>query len=87
MGNVILSGGGACVENLLEHVRDEVEGIIHTHTLGWKVKVLALPIPERSVSAWLARSILASLGSFNEMWMTRKEYEESGSSKVNRKCP
>ena len=87
LGNVIISGGGSCIDNFPERIRDEVEGIIHTHTPGWKVKVLAPPMPERSVAAWLGGSILASLGSFGEMWMTRKEYEEGGSAIVNRKCP
>ena len=87
LSNVIISGGGSCMHNFPDRIRDEVEGIIHTHTPGWKVKVLAPPIPERSVSAWLGGSILASLGSFGEMWMTRKEYEDGGCSIVNRKCP
>ena len=87
LANVLLSGGGSCIDNVPERVRDEVEGIIHTHTPVWKVKVLAPPLPERSVSAWLGGSILASLGSFGEMWMTRQEYEESGCGIVNRKCP
>ena len=32
-------------------------------------------------------SILASLGSFQQMWMSKAEYEEHGSSLVHRKCP
>ena len=32
-------------------------------------------------------SILASLGSFQQMWMSKAEYEEQGSSLVHRKCP
>lgn len=88
------SGGGggtsttsSTSNHLPERIREEVEAIIHTHTPGWKVKVLAPPMPERSVSAWLGGSILASLGSFKEMWITKQEYEENGSSIVNRKCP
>lgn len=32
-------------------------------------------------------SILASLGSFQQMWMSRKEYEEHGASLIHRKSP
>eukprot|EP00983_Pelagomonas_calceolata_P016071 508127-Pelagomonas_calceolata.AAC.1 len=32
-------------------------------------------------------SILASLGSFQQLWMSRKEYEEHGASLIHRKCP
>lgn len=32
-------------------------------------------------------SILASLGSFQQLWMSRKEYAEHGAPLINRKCP
>jgi hypothetical protein len=32
-------------------------------------------------------SILASLGSFQQMWMSKQEYEEHGAGLVHRKCP
>lgn len=32
-------------------------------------------------------SILASLGSFQQMWISRQEFEESGPGVVHRKCP
>ena len=44
-------------------------------------------VSERALCAWLGGSILASLGSFHEMWISRQEYEEYGASIVDRKCP
>ena len=35
--------------------------------------------PERFVSAWVGGSILSSLSSFQELWVTREQYEEKGS--------
>ncbi|KAI9202100.1 actin family [Polychytrium aggregatum] len=35
---------------------------------------------ERKFSAWVGGSILASLGSFHQMWVSKKEYEEMGPS-------
>jgi actin-like protein 6A len=32
-------------------------------------------------------SILASLGSFQQMWMSKQEYDEHGPGLVHRKCP
>jgi hypothetical protein len=32
-------------------------------------------------------SILASLGSFHQMWLSKKEFEESGPSIIHRKSP
>ena len=42
---------------------------------------------ERRFGAWIGGSILASLGSFQQMWISKQEYEEGGKSQVERKCP
>ena len=73
--------------SLPERVREEVEALIHLHTPGWRVKISSPGITERAICSWLGGSILGSLGTFQEMWITKAEYEEHGSSIVNRKCP
>ena len=40
--------------------------------------------PERMFSVWIGGSILSSLKSFEKMWITQKEYRESGSQIINR---
>jgi len=87
LGNVILTGGGACIPILTGRIREEGEIVIHTHTPGWRVKVSSPSFRERSVGSWLGGSIVASLATFSDMWITKAEYEESGATIVNRKCP
>jgi len=87
LGNVVVTGGGACLPGLTDRIRDEVEIMIHTHTPGWRVKVSAPNFRERSVGSWLGGSIVAGLATFSEMWMTKTEYEDHGPTLVNRKCP
>ena len=102
LGNAILCGGGACLSTaasssssvdykdgnaMPERIRLELESIIHALTPGWRVKVLSPGLAERAVCSWLGASILGSLGSFHDMWITKAEYEEHGTSIVNRKCP
>lgn len=91
LGNVILAGGGACLgpteEAVPDYLRAGVETILHVHTPGWRVKVLTPGVQERSICSWLGGSILGSLGTFHDMWITRAEYEEYGTAIVNRKCP
>jgi len=48
------------------------------------IKVIAPP--ERKYSVWIGGSILASLSTFEEMWVTKEEYDESGPTIVHRKC-
>jgi actin, other eukaryote len=49
-----------------------------------KVKIVAPP--ERKYSVWIGGSILASLSTFAQMWVTKLEYDEGGPAIVHRKC-
>nr|KJB07333.1 hypothetical protein B456_001G016200 [Gossypium raimondii] len=49
-----------------------------------RVKVIASP--DRKYSVWIGGSILDSLSTFEQMWITKEEYMESGSSIVHMKC-
>ncbi|KAF6770857.1 hypothetical protein AHF37_10610 [Paragonimus kellicotti] len=42
--------------------------------------------PERKYSVWIGGSILASLSTFQQMWISKQEYDESGPGIVHRKC-
>jgi hypothetical protein len=47
-----------------------------------KVKIVAPP--ERKYSVWIGGSILASLSTFQNLWCTKQEYDESGPGIVHR---
>lgn len=49
-----------------------------------RVKIIAPP--ERKYSVWLGGSIVASLPTFQQMWITKEEYDENGSAIVHKKC-
>lgn len=49
-----------------------------------KVKVEAAE--ERKYSVWMGGSVLSSLSTFQEMWITKQEYDEAGPAIVHRKC-
>jgi actin-related protein len=50
------------------------------------MKARIIAPPERKYSVWIGGSILASLSTFQQMWISKQEYDESGPSIVNRKC-
>jgi len=53
-----------------------------------RLKIVAVQgTGERRFGAWIGGSILASLGSFQQLWISKQEYEESGKSQIERKCP
>lgn len=80
-GNIVLSGGTTMFAGIADRMSKEVSG--HAPS-SMKVKVVAPP--ERKFSVWIGGSILASLSTFQQMWIAKSEYDESGPSIVHRKC-
>lgn len=50
------------------------------------VKIKVVAPPERQYSVWIGGSILSSLSTFQNMWVTKNEFDEMGPSIVHRKC-
>ena len=48
------------------------------------IKIIASP--ERKYGTWIGGSIFASLSTFQQIWISKKDYDESGPSIVHRKC-
>ncbi|XP_073525583.1 uncharacterized protein [Phyllobates terribilis] len=80
-GNVVLSGGSTMFPGIGDRMNKEIMALAPS---SMKVRVVAPP--ERKYSVWIGGSILASLGSFQQMWISRAEYDESGPAIVHRKC-
>ena len=84
-GGMLLAGGGSLFGSLRERLEAELHDAAPTNV---RVKVTASANTiERKFSTWLGGSILASLGSFQQMWMSKQEYEEYGVAIIHRKCP
>jgi actin-like protein 6B len=73
MGNVVLAGGGSLLAGLGERLNNElVRNFPH-------VKIHAPGNPtERRYGGWLGGSILASLGTFHQLWISKEEWQVSG---------
>jgi actin-related protein len=80
-GNVVLSGGSTMFQGIAERMTKEMVALAPS---SMKIKVIAPP--ERKYSVWIGGSILSSLSTFQAMWITKAEYDESGPSIVHRKC-
>lgn len=79
--NVVMSGGSTMYANIAERLQKELTKLAPA---TMKIKVYAPP--ERRFSVWIGGSILCGLSSFENMWITKAEYEEIGTSIVHRKC-
>jgi actin-related protein len=79
--NIVLSGGSTMYPGITDRLQKEMQLIVPN-----SVKPRIIAPPERKYSVWIGGSILASLSSFQSMWITKQEYDESGPSIVHRKC-
>ena len=79
--NIVLTGGSTMFQGIAERIRKEITSLAPAE----KVKIIAPPI-DRKLSAWIGGSILASLDTFQSLWITKGEYEEAGPAIVERKC-
>ncbi|KAK3389155.1 actin family [Podospora didyma] len=80
-GNVVLSGGNSMFPGLSGRMQEELTALAPS-----RMKVKIITPPERKYSVWIGGSMLASLSTFQQMWISRQEYDESGPSIVHRKC-
>ncbi|KZV87864.1 Actin/actin-like protein [Exidia glandulosa HHB12029] len=79
--NIILSGGTTMYPGIAERLQSEL-----THLAPNTVRVKIVAPPERKYSVWIGGSILSSLSTFQNMWCSKQEYDESGPGIVHRKC-
>ncbi|WKY03534.1 hypothetical protein Q1695_004918 [Nippostrongylus brasiliensis] len=79
--NIVLSGGTTMYPGITDRMKKEVAKLAPSMV---RVKIMAPP--ERKYSVWIGGSVLASLSTFQRMWITKQEYDEIGNTIVHRKC-
>ncbi|KAK8725122.1 hypothetical protein OTU49_011156, partial [Cherax quadricarinatus] len=79
--NIVMSGGTTMYPGIADRMQKEITALAPATI---KIKIIAPP--ERKYSVWIGGSILASLSTFQTMWITKEEYDESGPGIVHRKC-
>jgi len=80
LGSVVVCGGTTTMTGFSERIQNDLSH----HFQNFPVKCHS---GDRQNSAWLGGSIVASLGNFSSLWITKKEYEEHGVGIVGKKCP
>lgn len=83
LSNVVVTGASSLVYGFTERLNHELMTLFP----GPRVRVSAPGnTSERRFGSWIGGSILASLGTFHQMWISKKEYEEHGASIVEKRC-
>lgn len=83
--NIVLTGASSLLPNMEQRLSLETSRMTSS---AYKCKVLASRhAVERSCAAWIGGSILSSLGSFQQLWLSRTEYEEYGATLAIQRFP
>ncbi|KAM8987299.1 actin, alpha skeletal muscle-like [Ara ararauna] len=77
--NTVLFGG----TTMYPGIADRMQEITALAPSTMKIKIIAPP--ERKYSVWTGSSILALLSTFQQAWISKQEYDESGPSIVHHK--
>ena len=80
--NLLLTGGGSQFKFMPERLQREVAALLPA---GFKVRVVCPDAAEHRQGVWVGGSILASLGSFQQRWLSKAQYDELGPARAARK--
>ncbi|NXY82250.1 ACL7A protein, partial [Alcedo cyanopectus] len=80
MGNIVLCGGSTMMEDFPDRFQMELSTKCPHDNLNIAAS------PQRKYSVWIGGSVLASLYSFQDLWVYKSEYEEHGPSCIFKKC-
>ncbi|XP_026529005.1 actin-3-like [Notechis scutatus] len=80
LSNVLLAGGTTMLRGFSERIKKELQNMEPESKVG------ILASPNRTFSAWLGGSIVASLNAFQNVWINRQAYDEKGPFIVHRHC-
>ena len=82
--NIFLCGGNTLFSGFAERFQKQISS---SNKQIIKLKIITHPSnTERKFSTWIGGSILSSLGTFHQLWVSKKEFEENGAKIIERKC-
>ena len=79
--NIVLSEGSTMLPGFADRMQKEMTSLATDN-----IKNNMITPPERKYSTWIGGSVLASLPTFQSLWISKEEYDESGPFIVHKKC-
>ncbi|BDD63793.1 NuA4 histone acetyltransferase subunit [Monascus purpureus] len=83
LANVVVTGASSLLYGFTDRLNQELMQSFP----GPRVRISAAGnTAERRFGSWIGGSILASLGTFHQLWISKKEYEEHGPNIIEKRC-
>eukprot|EP01119_Soliformovum_irregulare_P024022 TRINITY_DN8524_c0_g1_i1.p1 TRINITY_DN8524_c0_g1~~TRINITY_DN8524_c0_g1_i1.p1 ORF type:complete len:372 (-),score=62.39 TRINITY_DN8524_c0_g1_i1:754-1818(-) len=81
LGNIVLSGGNTLFQGYRERLEEELGSLVPS-VASKNIRIAASP--ERKYYVWIGGSILGSLSTFGQVWISQQEYQDGGVSVVHK---
>lgn len=81
ISNIVLGGGNTMIKNFPERLKKELQGMFPNNKDQIKVNAQK----ERLYSSWIGASVVCSISNFQQMWVSKNDWEEIGSSVIHKK--
>ena len=83
LANVVITGAGSLIKGLPDRIQFELGKAFANQRVRITASGMAV---ERKFGSWIGGSIMSSLGTFHQMWISKKEYDEHGAGIVEKRC-
>lgn len=77
--NIVLSGGSTLFPGFADRIQKEITALAPP---TMKIKIIAAP--DQNIQVWIGGSILASLSIFQQFWVSKQQYDETGPSIIRK---
>ena len=84
--NIVLCGGTSMLPGLANRMEKEITSLVNPSNLYKINNINIITTPHRIDAAWIGGSILGSLPTFQQIWISKQEYDDCGPQIVHRKC-
>lgn len=79
--NIVLAGGCTMFKGIKSRMTKEIQALAAS-----PMKPEVFSPADRKHSCWLGGAILSQMKKFDNIWITKKEFDEEGKSIVHKKC-
>jgi len=77
LGNIVLSGGNTMIKGFADALKSNLLSLFNGK---YEEDIKIFASSDRKYSIWNGASVICSIGNFQNMWISKNEYEESGES-------
>ena len=82
LNNIVLSGGTTMMPGFSNRMNLGMKDVLKEKDISFN-SYQVIAEGNRNISSWIGASMIASMSSFNSVFISREEYNESGENKLN----